>query len=536
MRCEKLPWTCWTKFTPDSHFCKIKRRCSFLSNFAQSVPENRTIPACADREATTAVPRAAVPCGVQWRCGPMATSPVGASSREARLNSPGAGSPRRLLAKVADDRHPSPPPSLGVDSPRSPRSSRQAARLQLSQTDSLVVLGLAETEDAAMAILEKERERESRRLKALKAQADRERTNLLELQRATAQKEARIAESMQGKTQEALRQRAERQERIQEKQTERFNRSQTILLTRDEELEKRAEEHTKKWEKENHRLAREKMRRETWRKDRIKAREQKQSARIAKVEESRAHHRSEMLESVQRKEERERRALDAKRRAEESRRSVRMEETEARLSMMQTTRQLAIANREETRLSKAAALAAEQERDAQALQEHLRQKEREAVIAAEMEKILPDREPKFGARVIGGAWVPSPPVSNKPTPQMLAAQQKLQEAQQKKELDRTARLERRRAVLALEEERRRKARQRVRGLLCSARSHCRLAGPPTPVIMADPIVGHAIRLPAPTRLLPSGHARKHRSRRCARCVLSNLKQRRAESSRRLCSS
>ena len=27
----------------DSHFCKIKRRCSFLSNFAQSVVENRTI-------------------------------------------------------------------------------------------------------------------------------------------------------------------------------------------------------------------------------------------------------------------------------------------------------------------------------------------------------------------------------------------------------------------------------------------------------------------------------------------------------------
>ena len=27
----------------DSHFCKIKRRCSFLSNFSQSVLENGTI-------------------------------------------------------------------------------------------------------------------------------------------------------------------------------------------------------------------------------------------------------------------------------------------------------------------------------------------------------------------------------------------------------------------------------------------------------------------------------------------------------------
>ncbi len=27
----------------DSHICKIKRRCSFVLNFAQSVPENSTI-------------------------------------------------------------------------------------------------------------------------------------------------------------------------------------------------------------------------------------------------------------------------------------------------------------------------------------------------------------------------------------------------------------------------------------------------------------------------------------------------------------
>eukprot|EP01043_Picozoa_sp_COSAG02_P062552 COSAG02_NODE_8660_length_2488_cov_1.433654_1_plen_106_part_10 len=30
----------------DSHFCKIKRRCSCLSNFAQSAPQNSTILSC----------------------------------------------------------------------------------------------------------------------------------------------------------------------------------------------------------------------------------------------------------------------------------------------------------------------------------------------------------------------------------------------------------------------------------------------------------------------------------------------------------
>lgn len=477
----------------------------------------------------------------------MATSPVGVSSREARLNSPVGGTPRRLLAKVADDRHPSPPPTLGTSSPRSPRSNRWAARRELSQTESLVLIGRAETEDAAMAILEKERERESRRLKALKAKADWERANLLGLERAAAHKEARITEITQGKTQEALRQRAERQERAKQRQAERFNRSQTILLNRDVELEKRAEEHTKKWEKENHRLAREKMRQDMWRTDRIEAREQRQSARIARVEESRAQHRAELLENVQRKEERERRAMEAKRRADESRRSLRMEETGARLSVMETTRQVAETTLEQARLAKAKALAVEKERDAQALQEHLRQKEREAIIAAEMEKLLPDRVPKFGAQVIGGAWIPSPPGLNKPSPQVLAAQQKLQEAQHKKELDRTARLERRRVVQALEEERRRKARERVRRLLCSAPAHRRLPGRKlsertravctscrAPVRMPDPTAGdHLLRLPTPTRLLPSAHAQRHRSQRCARFALSNLKKRPAASRRRL---
>lgn len=362
---------------------------------------------------------------------------------------------------------------------RTPRSSRQSARLRVSQTSSLVLLGLAESEDAAVGLLQKEHERETRRLKATKARADRERTNLLEQAHIAAQKEARIAEAQQGKTKELLRQQAERQQQIQEKQTKRFNQSQAMLQDRVLELQKKAEEHTKKWEKENHRLARKKMRQEMWRKDRIEAREQKQSARKAKVEEARAHQRSEMLQSLQRKDERERRAMEAIQRAEEERRMSRMQQMESHISMMAATRQLAESTREEARLEKAAELAAEQERDARAMQERMRQKEREAIIAAEMEKILPDREPKFGANVIGGAWVPSPPVSNRPSPQMLAAQLKLQEAQRKKELDDTARLERQKAVLAIEEEHRRKAQEKVRRSPCVSHGMIPVSEPET---------------------------------------------------------
>jgi hypothetical protein len=226
-------------------------------------------------------------------------------------------------------------------------------------------------------------------------------------------------------------------------------------------------------EKENTRLAREKLHKETWRRERVEAREQKRSARKARVEETRAQQRSEMLETLERKGERDAKILEAKQRADAANRAQKIREMEARLATMEETRQVAESTLEEARLAKAAELAAEQQADALAQQERLRAKEREAIIAAEMEKLLPDREPKFGAKVIGGSWVPSPPVTNKPSPQMLAAERKVKEAQEKKQLDRAAMLERRQAVSALEKERKCAAQEHVRLLAhqCMPRSH-----------------------------------------------------------------
>lgn len=173
-----------------------------------------------------------------------------------------------------------------------------------------------------------------------------------------------------------------------------------------------------------------------WRKDRIENRQAKQSARSKKVEETRSQQRSEMLETLGKKGERDAEVMHTKHRTEEEQRVMKGKEKEARIALMRETRDLAAARREEERLKAAETLSLQQEADALALQERALRKEEDAIIAAEMEKILPDRAPKFGANVIGGAWVPSPPVSNKPSPRVLQEERRLRETQEKKDLDR----------------------------------------------------------------------------------------------------
>jgi hypothetical protein len=133
-------------------------------------------------------------------------------------------------------------------------------------------------------------------------------------------------------------------------------------------------------------------------------------------------------------------------RTQEEQRITTARQKEARISLMRGTREMAAAAREEQRMKAAEALALQQMQDALALQEKAKRREEDVIIAAAMEKILPDREPRFGANVIGGAWIPSPPTSSRPSPRMLQDERRLREAQQKKELARAATLARRKSA------------------------------------------------------------------------------------------
>ena len=168
------------------------------------------------------------------------------TAKASAIGSPDPQSPKHL-SHLVDDRHQSLIAEMRPPTPRTPRGGRrQPVRAELSQTDVLVVLGIAETEAEAEAKLEKDIGRERRRLEAARIKAVKERANLEHLEKRAVEKEHKKQLALEELAAAKMRKGAEHSASLRDKQQERFNRSQTIVMSRELEKEQKKEEHGKK--------------------------------------------------------------------------------------------------------------------------------------------------------------------------------------------------------------------------------------------------------------------------------------------------